>query len=471
MAAGATDKFKKLTNNFSTTLSGAIVGSGDSSMSLSSTTNLPTDTGSVFVVDRVNASGTATPTLREYVVGTVSGSNVTNLIRGVGNSTAQAHSTGAVVEQVVDQRTINDIVDGLLVSHLQTGAMIPNLPLTTPQITTGIKDANGNTMNGYTPTASAVNFVNDTNAATTTDPIIAAAGSDSAINLNIRGKGLAKTVTVGKGAVTIFPYDYVASGCVWSGLGYGSTLTATMTVGVVVINGNPLSVATIATRAFTASKDTYIDVLDNGDGTGLVVYTEVANNAASPALASNSIRIGIIVSGANIAAATSVNQGQETMVLPIASSIPYAVTDSLGNLICPRDPNRKVLGYRQSTTGFTTASTSAVQVTGLSCPVIVPTGRKVKITFFANELYNTAASGNGAFMSIWDGVVNSGAELGVGSMTVAVANQAVPGSVIAITTPNSSSKTYNAGLQAFGTGSGGLDSGSGKPMYILVELV
>jgi len=121
MAAANTDKFKKLTNNFSTTLSSAIVGAGDSSFSPASVTNLPTDTGTVFVVDRVNSSGVATPSLREYIVGVVSGGNATSLVRGVGNSTAQAHATGAVVEQVVDQRTINDLMDGILQDHAQLG--------------------------------------------------------------------------------------------------------------------------------------------------------------------------------------------------------------------------------------------------------------------------------------------------------------------------------------------------------------
>lgn len=137
MSAANTDLFKKLTNNFSTTLTGAIVGAGDSSMSLASTTNLPTDTGAVFVIDRVNSSGTATPSVREYVKGTVTGSNVTNLVRGIGGSTAQAHSTGAVVEQVVDQTTINDISSGILNHADQTGALLPAAVNTALAATTG----------------------------------------------------------------------------------------------------------------------------------------------------------------------------------------------------------------------------------------------------------------------------------------------------------------------------------------------
>lgn len=175
-------------------------------------------------------------------------------------------------------------------------------------------------------------------------------------------------------------YDYVASGLVWSGDAYASTRVASMTSGVVYINGRRLTISAVVSRTFTASKDTYIDILDNGDGTATIVYTEVANNAASPALAANSLRIGIIVTGAsNIAAAGSVNQGQEDKLLPIVSSTPYAVTDSLGNLICPRDPQRKLIGYREYKTNQGSIST-VVDLTGLTMVVNAPTARKIVLT-------------------------------------------------------------------------------------------
>lgn len=187
-------------------------------------------------------------------------------------------------------------------------------------------------------------------------------------------------------------FDFVASGGVWSGDAYGSTRNASMTALVCYINGQRGTISAVTARSFTASRDTYVDVL-NSSGTFSLVYTEVTNNAASPALASNSIRIGIIVTGAsNIASVASINQGEETKLLPIASSTPYAVTDSLGNLICPRDPYRKVLGYREATADFTTSSASAVAITTLSVPVQVPTGRKIKVTVFAPRAYQSAVA-------------------------------------------------------------------------------
>lgn len=189
--------------------------------------------------------------------------------------------------------------------------------------------------------------------------------------------------------------DYVASGLVWTGDSYGSTRNASMTAGVVYINGKRLTVTAVTAHAFTASKDTYIDILDAGNGTGTVVYTETTNNNVSPALAANSIRIGIIVTGAsNIANAASVNQGQIGATLPIASSVKFEVTDSLGNLICPRDPRHATLGYK-SIGGTTTTSLTDVAMTGALLTVNVPTalaGRKAKISTGHMTLSDTSAT-------------------------------------------------------------------------------
>lgn len=265
-------------------------------------------------------------------------------------------------------------------------------------------------------------------------------------------------------------FDFVASGCVWTGDSLGSTRAASMTSGVVYINGRRHTVAVVTSRTFTASKDTYIDLLYSVvDNIATPVYTEVTNNAASPALASNSIRIGIIVTGATtIADAGSVNQGQETKILPIASSVAYSVTDSLGNLICPRDPNRKTLGYRQIITNFTTSSSTPTQITGLSCPVIVPTGRKVKISLVCSQTFGSV-SADSVSSSIWDGVVNSGTQLAFN--TNASNQNGVSVNAESITTPIATSKTYNAGLSNSGSHSTTFQAASTGPAYIKVELV
>jgi hypothetical protein len=154
-------------------------------------------------------------------------------------------------------------------------------------------------------------------------------------------------------------------------------------------------------------------------------------------------------------------------VLPIASSIPYAVTDSLGNLICPRDPNRKILGYRQITADVTlTGPTSATQVTGLSVPVIIPTGRKVKITGTSRYFFGTAATNSIA--SIWDGTVNSGTKLQEAYIGPAAGATAALNSSVVLT-PATSTKTYNLGLQA-SSGNVTIGGSSTTPGSITVEL-
>ena len=261
-------------------------------------------------------------------------------------------------------------------------------------------------------------------------------------------------------------FDHVASGCVWSGDAYGSTRVASMTAGVVYIGGRRVVVAAVTSRTFTASKDVYVDV----DNTGTLTYTDTTTNAASPALAANSIRLGIIVVGAtNIAAATSVNQGQESRVLPIASSIPYAVTDSLGNLICPRDPNRRVLGYRQTVANQGSITAEAL-ITGLTVPFIVPTGaaggRHIKVTIFGHQ-----SNTGGSTQTIRLRETNiSGTVLQTKSSFIAAATASEDASMIYYGFKNAGSLTYVVSCQSASGTTTWIAAATG-PSLILVELV
>lgn len=169
-------------------------------------------------------------------------------------------------------------------------------------------------------------------------PIIKATGAATNIGIEVQPKG---TGTAKVRGLKIFRgYNTVESGLIWTADAAGSTRAASMTAGVVVLNGNPLTVSAVTARVFTASKDTYIDVSDAGNGAGTLVYTEVANNATSPALTAGNMRIGIVVTGAsNIADNTSINQGQPSRSLPTNCNVGKAGIDSLGNKIRNTDPN------------------------------------------------------------------------------------------------------------------------------------
>lgn len=150
MAAANTDKFRKKTNLFSTNLNGSITDSA-TSLTCDSLTNVPTDTAVTITVDRVDTNGTSTPSKREDITGVVSGSSLTNLLRGEGSTTAQAHDDNAVVEITWETETWNDAVDGFLAEHGQDGThdtsiittltgtqTLTNKTLTSPAIGTSI---------------------------------------------------------------------------------------------------------------------------------------------------------------------------------------------------------------------------------------------------------------------------------------------------------------------------------------------
>jgi len=133
MAAANTDKFRKKKNLFSTNLNGSITDS-DTTLTADSLSGVPTDTAVTVTIDRVDANGTSTPSYREDVTGVVSGSTVTNLLRGEGATTAQSHADNAVIEITWETETWNDAVDGILVGHNQDGTHKSGSVLTLPQI-------------------------------------------------------------------------------------------------------------------------------------------------------------------------------------------------------------------------------------------------------------------------------------------------------------------------------------------------
>lgn len=298
--------------------------------------------------------------------------------------------------------------------------------------------------------------------------VTVANGASSITNSNITDRRVTAVINQTNYSNYFALFDFVESGLIWSGDSYAGTLNASMTSGVVWLGGVRLTVGAVTARAFTASKDTYIDLSNASNGTASITYTEVTNNAASPALTAGNLRIGIIVTGAStIAAAGSVNQGQETAILPIASSIAYTVTDSLGNRICPRDPQRRLLGYRQIVSNVTVATSTSTQITGLSCPVIIPANRRVKISVGAGQVVNSA--NDFVEFSIWDGVVVSGTLL---QKAICDGNSALYFSehFSVVTTPATTSKTYNAAHRN-GSGTATTTGEATRPIFIMVELI
>ncbi len=138
----------------------------------------------------------------------------------------------------------------------------------------------------------------------------------------------------------------------------------------------------------------------------------------------------------------------------------------------PRDPQRKILGYRQIIADFTNATTTIQAITGLSVPVIVPTGRKIKVTLNICSSNNTGAPVK-TVLGIYDGSVSAANQIQKYDVSY-VSNVYFYGSTFSATvTPSATSKTYVAGV-TFGAATGTVyaTAASGaNPAYIQVELV
>lgn len=91
--------------------------------------------------------------------------------------------------------------------------------------------------------------------------------------------------------------DFVQSGLTMTPTSGWAGLSAGITEGVIYYDGKRVTVSAVASHNYTASKDTYVDV----SSTGSFTYTAVANGAAVPSIAADSVRIlKVVTSGAAI---------------------------------------------------------------------------------------------------------------------------------------------------------------------------
>ena len=257
-------------------------------------------------------------------------------------------------------------------------------------------------------------------------------------------------------------YDFVASGGVWTADNPAVDRTASMTSVVPYIGGKRVTASAVAARDFTASKDTYVDLGDDGG----IDYNEVANKPASPALATNHIRLAIVTTGATtIAAQNNINQGQVDPAGPTVSSTILSVVDTIGNLIYNRTPTPGVIGYRQQLNDQGSI-TSEVDLTGLSVTVLIPAGRKIKISGIC--LIQSSVAADRAGLNIEEG----GVTLQAIRTPLPNANTNFEMDGFTVESPSSGSHTYNlTALRATGTGTLSMEADTTFPAIIIVELI
>jgi hypothetical protein len=160
--------------------------------------------------------------------------------------------------------------------------------------------------------------------------------------------------------------SFIPDGLIWSAT---TGLAGAMTSGSYYSNsGILLPVTAIASKTFTASKDTYVSIAQNG----AIAYSEVANGAAQPSLPSNSNWLAKVVTSG--AAVTSVTDMRQTA--PIAShNVDFATF---------------ILGFVKTNTNQSGISNTETDLTDMNIKAYVPNGAKrVKVSVMAPSVVAT----------------------------------------------------------------------------------
>jgi len=110
-----------------------------------------------LVIDRVDSAGTLKATsLWEYVKVTNVSSNTLTITRGQGGSTAQAHSSGAVIEAVITGSMFEDWYDVLNPEHDSSGGHVISTATVTSLVNTNALIANASVTNSLLVSAASV---------------------------------------------------------------------------------------------------------------------------------------------------------------------------------------------------------------------------------------------------------------------------------------------------------------------------
>lgn len=347
MSFASPDKFQKVANGTATRLAGSgfTPATYPATITVDSTAKWPVDTDVTFAIDKITLNGTeevqtaGTYTLWQGKVASATTITVYGLAPESPNS-AQNYAPGSLTRVYIPISAAlqNRIVEGITAQHKQDGTHGP--------VTADSLDAPQGTI------------------------------KESGVPLQTyRQETLA---------------NFVASGCI---ITQTSGLNWSMTAGVVYINGARYTVAA-ATGSVTASKDTYFDILAPATGTAATLVNTggnvVANNAASPALAANSIRIGKVVSGAS------------SITLPVVQT----ASDSIGNPIRPR--GAASTANLQNPAAFRCYLTATFSSTG---------GSEVKVPFDTRSFDNGAnldiTTNKGRFTAPVSGIYSLSATIGI----------------------------------------------------------
>jgi len=234
----------------------------------------------------------------EIVFVTAVSSDTLTITRAQAGTTGIAHSAGATVQHVFTGNDAQHFEDTVVIAVTTSGAQTitgAKTFSTAPKFVNNgfIADANGNEEVIFVTTASAVNELTVTNAATTGAPSVAATGGDTNISLNLVAKG---TGTVQANAVPL--------ALARLGLNAQTVTTYTLVVAdlnkvVTLTNANPITL-TVPNGVFSAGDQIHLAQLGAGQVT-------VASDGTSVIQPSTTLKLTAQYSAASLICTTSNN--------------------------------------------------------------------------------------------------------------------------------------------------------------------
>lgn len=175
-----------------------------------------------------------------------------------------------------------------------------------------------------------------------------------------------------------------------------ANLTSTITAGLAIINGKYVSTL-LTNKTFTASKDTYVDLKDDGT----FVYVEVANGATTGMTltlnsdGSNAMRIAKVITSAS--AITAVYQTDQAQASSTLTDLGWAGLDPLGNPVRNTSPTEmvfRVTRHNGTATRSSLANASLTQIPNMQFNYKTGGTRERILPSFSTMSVNNAVGGN-----------------------------------------------------------------------------
>lgn len=209
-------------------------------------------------------SNSATQTLTNKTLSTPILSNGTKINGTSGVNKYVIQTANIAADRTITMPLLTGNDEFVFKDHTQTltNKTLTSAALTTPKVTTSINDANGAELIQITATASAINQIHVSNAASGGHPSIAAAGDETNVDLELYAKGTG-AITI-KDAVVYDEHELTANGAM--------ALNAPLTV----FNSSSALAVTLADGNQTGETKYF---LNKGSGTATITPTNLAGGS------------------------------------------------------------------------------------------------------------------------------------------------------------------------------------------------